>query len=129
MPATWALDQGGTAANRVEIGGAEYRVCGHLSDLRGSRTFVFVERCTGEVPPEDRLQAKFGFTPAEARVALLLAARKSNREIAAELSVTQHTARRHTEKVMLKLAVHRRTDVQSALDRQSQSHAHRYLAR
>jgi DNA-binding CsgD family transcriptional regulator len=64
---------------------------------------------------DDELRAAFRLTPSEARVAMLLAARRTNREIAAELGVTEHTARRHTEKVLLKLNVHRRHDVQGAL--------------
>lgn len=54
------------------------------------------------------LTRTFGFTASEARVALLLAHRYSNREIAQELRVTEHTARRHTEKILLKLGIHSR---------------------
>lgn len=61
------------------------------------------------------LRNRFGLTRSEARVALLLAARWSNREIAQMLEVTEHTARRHTEKVLSRLGVHSRTVVRSVL--------------
>lgn len=67
------------------------------------------------VTVEDELREVFRLTPREARVAMLLAARRTNREIAAALGVSEHTARRHTEKVLLKLDVHRRYDVRGAL--------------
>lgn len=76
---------------------------------------VTVERRSPEYPLPYELKELFGLTPSEARVALLLASRKSNREIARELGVSEHTARRHTEKVLLKLNLHRRSDVQRAL--------------
>lgn len=61
----------------------------------------------------------YRMTLSEARVALLLAERYSNREIAQVRGVTEHTARRHTEKVLMKLQIHRRGEVkelvQSAL--------------
>lgn len=60
---------------------------------------------------EQALRKAFRLTRSEARVALLLAARQSNREIAEEAGVTEHTARRHTEKVLLKLGIHHRIQV------------------
>lgn len=61
-----------------------------------------------------RTQHKHKLTRTEARVAMLLSQRKTNREIASDLDITEHTARRHTEHVMKKLAIHRRADVQRA---------------
>ena len=60
------------------------------------------------------MQRKYKLTRAEARVAMLLARRKTNREIANDLDITGHTARRHTEHVMKKLTIHRRADVEQA---------------
>lgn len=74
-----------------------------------------VERSSVAVNLEQQFRQKFGLTCSEARVALLLADRRSNREIAEEIGVTEHTARRHTEKVLVKLGLHRRTEVQGAL--------------
>lgn len=67
------------------------------------------------LPTAEQIVRSFGLTPKEAQVATLLADRQSNREIAAELGVTEHTARRHTEKVLRKLDVHRRALVKRAL--------------
>lgn len=54
-------------------------------------------------------------TPREAEVAVLLAQRKSSHEIARALEFTIHSARRHTEQVLLKLGIHSRRDVGDAL--------------
>jgi DNA-binding CsgD family transcriptional regulator len=61
------------------------------------------------------LRERYRLTEKEARVALLLVQRRSNAEIAAELDISPHTARRHTENVMLKLNVSSRFSVESAL--------------
>lgn len=66
---------------------------------------------------QDELRRIFGLTTMQARVAILLADRNSNREIAAALCVTEHTARRHTERVLGKLRIHSRTDVREVLRR------------
>lgn len=52
-----------------------------------------------------------GLTPQESRVALLLAQRRSNAEIASALTISEHTARHHTERVLAKLGVHTRAAV------------------
>jgi DNA-binding CsgD family transcriptional regulator len=62
------------------------------------------------------LQRRFGLTPREAEVALMLAARKSNKEIAAQLSIAQKTAWRHTERVLSKLNAGSRLDVRGVLE-------------
>ena len=72
---------------------------------------VTVDSRRVELSLEQALRRAFRFTRSEARVALLLAARSSNREIAEELDVTEHTARRHTEKVLSKLGIHHRIEV------------------
>lgn len=63
----------------------------------------------------DDLVHHFGFTRREAEVALLLSRRKSNREIARTLVISEHTARHHTEHVMAKLGVHSRREVRDRL--------------
>jgi DNA-binding CsgD family transcriptional regulator len=68
---------------------------------------------TIEVQWHEDLRRVFGLTTMQARVTVLLADRNSNREIAAALSVTEHTARRHTERVLNKLRIHSRTDVRA----------------
>lgn len=76
---------------------------------------IAVEQEASALPSLDELQAFFGFTEREGEVALLLAERMTNREIAETLDVTAHTARRHTEKVLLKLGLNSRFDVHEAL--------------
>ncbi|NIN10305.1 MAG: hypothetical protein GTN62_03165 [Gemmatimonadales bacterium] len=46
---------------------------------------------------------------------LLLAQRKTNAEIAATLSISTHTARHHTERVLAKLGIRSRQQVQKVL--------------
>ena len=66
-------------------------------------------------PDPDALRARFGLTRQEARVALLLARRRTNAEVADALCVSPKTARHHTERVLDKLGVERRTGVAAAL--------------
>ena len=78
---------------------------------------VRVQTSGVDVQWQDELRGVFGLTTMQARVAILLADRNSNREIAAALCVTEHTARRHTEKVLDKLRIHSRTEVRDVLRR------------
>ena len=64
---------------------------------------------------ESSLARRFGLTPQESRVALMLAEHRSNREIASTLGVSVHTARHHTEHVLAKLHIHSRYDVRKAI--------------
>ncbi|GLC23586.1 helix-turn-helix transcriptional regulator [Roseisolibacter agri] len=64
--------------------------------------------------PAAALQA-LGLTTREAEVAQLLARRLRNAELAAALGVSAHTARHHTERVMAKLGVKRRSEVAATL--------------
>jgi len=74
-----------------------------------------VERIpTSDLGPR-ALRERYRLTEKEALVALLLVQRRSNAEIAAELDISPHTARRHTENVMLKLNVSSRFSVETAL--------------
>ena len=57
----------------------------------------------------------FRLSPTQTRVATLIAARRSNLEIARALCISPNTARRHTEIVMLKLGVTSRLDVETVL--------------
>jgi DNA-binding CsgD family transcriptional regulator len=61
--------------------------------------------------PTDLLTARYQLTRREAEVARQLALGKSNAEIAEALSISEHTARRHTEQVLLKLGVRSRAAV------------------
>lgn len=63
----------------------------------------------------DQLRERVGLTSREAQVALLMGERYTHTEIATQLGIKPNTARRHCERVMMKLGVHRRHDVASAL--------------
>jgi len=67
------------------------------------------------LPDADALPETLGLTRREAEVARLLAQRLSNAEVAAALSVSAHTARHHTERVMHKLGVTSRAEVATRL--------------
>jgi DNA-binding CsgD family transcriptional regulator len=66
-------------------------------------------------PARGELARRFGLTPREAQVALLLAARRSNKEIARHLAIAQKTAARHTESILAKLNTSSRRDVARVL--------------
>jgi len=72
---------------------------------------VVVERPARDLPTGERLSRRFGLSPREAQVALLLAERRSNSEIARALGISPHTAKRHTERVLGKLGVSTRRAV------------------
>jgi steroid delta-isomerase-like uncharacterized protein len=63
----------------------------------------------------DELGVHRGLTRREAQVALLMAERYSHTEIAEQLAIKPNTARRHCERVLAKLGLHRRQDVAKAL--------------
>lgn len=72
---------------------------------------VTLERLTLALPSPIALANRFNLTACEAGVALLLAQGHSNGEIAKTLEISPHTARHHTESVLLKLNVHSRAEV------------------
>ncbi len=96
---------------------AGYRLRGTFSQSLDGRPLVFValEVLGIQAPSAERLRARFGLTAREAEVATLLGSGRSNREIAGLLGFSEHTARRHTERVLAKLEVPCRAKVASAL--------------
>lgn len=75
--------------------------------------YCVVERSA--LPDQQELQRRFGLTAREAEVALMLADRPTNREIAQALNISLHTVRSHVEHVLGKLDVNSRNDVRRAL--------------
>jgi DNA-binding CsgD family transcriptional regulator len=63
----------------------------------------------------EQLESRFGLTGREIETAHLMARGHSNREIAAALSISVNTARRHSEHVLLKLDLHSRAAVAARL--------------
>ena len=103
-------------ARRVRTKRGDYRVA--ASFLEGSAApgglavAVVVRRTTPVYPTERELRRRYGLTPRQAEVTRLIARGMSNAAIARELSISPHTARRHTEAVLAKLAVSSRWDVE-----------------
>jgi DNA-binding CsgD family transcriptional regulator/PAS domain-containing protein len=64
-----------------------------------------------DLPGTDQLVERFALTPREAEVALKIAVGATRDAIAAELGISPHTVRAHTEKVFLKLGVNTRAAV------------------
>ena len=75
---------------------------------------VRVERPDAGPRPSAEVAERLGLTPRQAEVATLLADRATNKEIAAALAVSVHTARHHVEAILDQLGV-RRTNVAEAL--------------
>jgi len=89
------------------------RSCVYGGPPAGSDSYVLVavERLTPTRRPDSELREAFRLTRAEIRVAVLLSEGKQNVEIAQELGVTDHTARRHTERILQKMGIHSRAQV------------------
>lgn len=84
-------------------------VAGEASEA--TTVVVVVTPYRPRTPRPAELRRRFGLTPRESEVALLLAARRSNKEIARELRIADKTAWRHTERVLSKLNTGSRRDV------------------
>jgi DNA-binding CsgD family transcriptional regulator len=75
---------------------------------------IHVHRSRAVHDPES-VSTRFGLTRREAEVALLIASGLSNKSIAAELALSPHTVRRHTENVFRKVGVTSRTALSARL--------------
>jgi DNA-binding CsgD family transcriptional regulator len=65
----------------------------------------------------EELGEQFNLTDRELEVARLLAEGRRNTAIAAELGISPHTARHHTQHVLAKLGVHSRAEAAARLSR------------
>lgn len=109
---------GPALVRHIAIGEERFRLVVELlpPNAHGDRLPIATfERVATEDLSETSLRERFRLTRKETLVALLLAQRRSNSEIADTLRISPHTARRHTENVMLKLNVTSRFSVESAL--------------
>lgn len=61
------------------------------------------------------LRERFGFTPREAEVALLLTERRTDAEIASALGISWHTVRSHIERIFSVLGCHTRREAAARL--------------
>jgi DNA-binding CsgD family transcriptional regulator len=108
-------------AHRFEIGHdrfvATFVLAGNDVATHDIGAMIMLRRETVESGPvtEQALAIRFRLTPQEARVALMLADQRSNRDVADRLGISVHTARHHTERVLAKLEIHSRYDVRRAI--------------
>lgn len=80
-----------------------------------SAVLVSLERLDPEPPSPNELRERFGLTAREAQVACLLVQRLTNDEIANTLEISSHTARHHTESVLMKVRVNSRRALRQVL--------------
>lgn len=96
-----------------------YRICvSYLAHPLGMERAVMVrlEPVQTPRPTISKLTNTFGLTEQQARVALLLAQRKTNQEIARRLHISIHTARHHVEAVLFKLGLTSRRLVRERIE-------------
>jgi DNA-binding CsgD family transcriptional regulator len=103
-PNRQALSRGWLSASGVSYRIRAVRLPGGSLGPRES-VLVLVERVRPAVPAPAELIALFGFTLREAEVAHRLAYGHSTRRIAADLGVSPHTVRHHTEAIFLKAGI------------------------
>lgn len=107
------------ATREVDTRGARYRLwaCLHARSRAAARPLVVVslEPARFSGCSHEALRERFGLTAAELRVCLLLARGRSNAEVARELFISPHTAKRHTERVLQKLGARSRAEVAARL--------------
>ena len=107
---------GGEMIQQVRTACGSYRICGDLlrEAVFGAKAAVLVRL---EFSPDPKtlslsdLVERYRLTPAQARVAVLIADGKSDKAIARHLGISPNTARHHAEQVRLKLGVNSRTEV------------------
>jgi DNA-binding CsgD family transcriptional regulator len=101
-----------TATGRYRLRGC---VVGPEASDTESAVLVSVERITVEPPSPEALRDRFGLTLREVQVACLLVQRLTNDEIAGILGISSHTARHHTESILLKVGVKSRRSLHRAM--------------
>jgi DNA-binding CsgD family transcriptional regulator len=104
---------------RLRTAAGSYRVRGTLLGPgvlgSGPMALVVLERTTPETLAFTDLHDRYQLTQREAAVSRLLAQGHTNAEVARLLGISIHTARRHAERVLMKLGVHSRAAVAGKL--------------
>jgi len=94
---------------------ARYQISGQLAGGAGfgvgRAILISVVQLTPTLPSRQQLQERWGLSPQEARVALLLAQGSSNALLATTMGLSPVTVRHYTESVFHKLDVHSRAEV------------------
>jgi DNA-binding CsgD family transcriptional regulator len=97
----------------VRTRSAHYRISATIMEnqwTHGAESVIaLVEKVESPLMQERALAEKFSLTRREIEVAQLLRAGQSTSQIASELGISINTARRHVERILLKLDVHNRT--------------------
>jgi DNA-binding NarL/FixJ family response regulator len=100
------------------------RIRGSLEEMRELRRELHEQRGKVAAPqsrfPVNRaayLARQYKLTGREIEVALLLAQGRSNEAIAKTLRISSHTARHHTQRILLKLRVHSRAEAGAKIRR------------
>jgi DNA-binding CsgD family transcriptional regulator len=101
------------ACSTVYTGYAHYRISATFvydHSSRGSIVAVaLVDRAERKPADARELAARFSFTQREIEIAQLLKNGVATRKMASDLGISVNTARRHIERILLKLDVHNRT--------------------
>ena len=118
FPVTREATTGRPVGSRVSLVAAStrrYRITvaplGLHTDGETSLFLLCVSPSEADATSADVLRRQFEFTKQESRVGSLLAQGKRNAAIAAELRISEFTARRHTERIMAKLGVKSRAEI------------------
>lgn len=114
-----ALQEPDRSRRQVQTPFARYRLRGcimSLDDAPMKSVLVSMDRVARDEPCADALRARFGITRRESQVALLLVQRLTNSEIASALGISTHTARHHTENVLVKVGVNSRRALRRLLN-------------
>lgn len=93
---------------------------GSLHELRALRSNLQRQhsvKSSSDTTREAESLERYGLTRREIQVAHLLAEGRSNQAIARELSISAHTARHHTQRVLSKLEVHSRGEAGAKIRR------------
>jgi DNA-binding CsgD family transcriptional regulator len=110
---------GGVVSMNLATPSGEWRVRGSTLpwevDTPSPTILVSVARIAPTSASAVALRSRYGLTAREAQVMELLCRRRSNAEIARALCISAHTARHHTESVLLKLGLQSRTQVEERL--------------
>lgn len=113
------------SSRELEVEGSRYLLSGSYIgfDLlgRGGMLLVTLEKRPETSPSVEAIRQRFGLTRQEARVAQQLALGSLNTQIAAQLHISPHTARNHTQAVFQKLGVRSRAQVGAILLRESKN--------
>lgn len=106
-------------ATEVATGTGRYRLAASVLPEgtcgAGRPVIVTVLRASPAPVSAEAITARFGLTRRESEVAALLVHGRSNAEVAGALSISTHTARHHTESILVKLGAKSRAQAGAAI--------------